>query len=188
MELSNRQKFFVIITAGIICGLAGYTAYAFRLTSYLSDAPATCVNCHVMAPYYATWEHSSHGRDATCNDCHVPHSNFVQKWLFKGTDGMRHATVFLANREPQVIQAIDRSSSVIMGNCIRCHDQLNGEFVNTGKIDYSMVEKGEGKACWDCHREVAHGKNSLSSTPNSLVPYPKTAVPEWLKKTSDKTE
>ena len=174
---SRKQKITAIILAGIICGLGGYTAYAFRMASYLSDDPATCMNCHVMAPYYATWSHSSHGRQTTCNDCHVPHDNIARKWMFKGMDGTRHASVFLTKGEPQVIQAIDGSSTVIMHNCIRCHEQLNTEFVKTGRINYMMVKAGEGKACWDCHREVPHGKNSLSSTPNSLVPHPKPIVP-----------
>jgi len=179
---SRRQKSMAIAAGGIICGLVIYTAYAFRITSYLSDEPATCMNCHVMAPYYATWSHSSHGRNTTCNDCHVPNDNVVRKWLFKGTDGIRHASVFLMKGEPQVIQAIDGSSSVIMNNCIRCHGQLNTGFVKTGRINYPMAKTGEGKACWDCHRETPHGRNSLSSAPNSLVPYPKTMVPEWLNK------
>ena len=179
---SRKYKIFLIIGAGMVCGLVGYTAYAFRLTSYLSDDPATCMNCHIMAPYYATWQHGSHSQNTICLDCHVPHNNSINKWFFKGKDGLRHTTVFLTKSEPQVIQAISGSSQVIMNNCIRCHEQLNNEFVNTGKIDYKMVMKGEGKACWDCHREVPHGKNSLSSAPNALVPYPETIVPEWLRK------
>ena len=179
---TRRQKIIAILFAGIICGLGGYTVYASRAGSYLSDDPATCVNCHIMAPYYATWNHSSHARNTTCNDCHVPHENAVRKWLFKGMDGVRHAAIFTMNGEHQVIQATDGSASVIMNNCIRCHTQLNTEFVNTGKICYADVKEGEGKACWDCHRNVPHGKISLSSTPNSLVPYPKTIVPEWLEK------
>jgi len=185
---SRKRKITAIILAGIICGIGGYTAFAFRMASYLSDEPATCMNCHIMAPYYATWSHSSHARHTTCNDCHVPHENIARKWIFKGMDGTRHASVFLTNGEPQVIQAIDGSSTVIMHNCIRCHEQLNSEFVKTGRITYMMAKAGEGKACWDCHREVPHGKNSLSSTPNSLVPYPKPIVPEWIKKTSNKKE
>jgi cytochrome c nitrite reductase small subunit len=179
---SRKQKIIAIILAGIICGLSGYTVYASRFGSYLSDDPATCVNCHIMAPYYATWNHSSHSRNTTCNDCHVPQDNVVRKWLFKGMDGMRHATVFMMRGEPQVIKALDGSASVIMNNCIRCHEQLNTEFVKAGRMDYQMVKAGEGKACWDCHREVPHGKNSLSSTPNSLVPYPKSVTPDWLEK------
>ena len=132
---------------------------------------------------YATWFHSSHARDATCNDCHVPHENIVKKWTFKGMDGMKHVAAFLTKSEPQVIQAHEASSQVIMNNCIRCHTQLNTEFVKTGKIDYMMSMVGEGKACWDCHRDVPHGgKNSLSATPAAIVPLPESPVPEWLRK------
>ncbi|MCB5392393.1 hypothetical protein LIP47_16755, partial [Eggerthella lenta] len=61
--------------------------------------------------------------------------------------------------------------------------QLNTEFVKTGKIDYMMSQVGEGKACWDCHRDVPHGgKNSLSGTPGAIVPLPESPVPEWLRK------
>jgi len=185
---SRKHKIIAIIIAGTICGISAYTMYASRFTSYLSDEPSTCVNCHIMSPYYATWNHSSHGRNTTCNDCHVPHENAARKWMFKGMDGMRHASVFMMKGEPQVIQAIDESASVIMNNCIRCHEQLNTEFVKTGKINYKMVTESAGKACWDCHREVPHGKNSLSSTPNALVPYPKSIVPNWLNKSSQKKE
>ena len=179
---SRKQKIIAIVMTGIICGLGIYTAYASKFASYLSDEPATCTNCHIMGPYYATWHHSSHGRNTTCNDCHVPQENAVRKWMFKGMDGMRHAAIFTMKGEKQVIKATDESSSVIMNNCIRCHEQLNTEFVKTGKMNFKMVTEGEGKACWDCHRDVPHGKNSLSSTPNSFVPYPKSLVPDWLKK------
>ena len=33
-----------------------------------------------------------------------------------------------------------------MDNCIRCHKQLNQEFVKTGRIDYMEAQRGEGKA------------------------------------------
>lgn len=64
-----------------------------------------------------------------------PHENAVKKWTFKGMDGMKHVAAFLTKSEPQVIQAHEASSEVIMKNCIRCHTQLNTEFVKTGKID-----------------------------------------------------
>lgn len=178
---SKEWKITAIVLAGIISGTGIFTLYIARVHTYLSDDPATCVNCHIMAPYYATWSHSAHSRNATCNDCHVPHDSFARKWLFKGKDGLRHAAVFTMKGEPQVIQAIDESAAVIMQNCIRCHTQLNTEFVSTGKVSHEMVKAGQGKACWDCHREVPHGgTNSLSSTPAAPVPYPKTVVPLWL--------
>ncbi|MCD7930861.1 MAG: cytochrome c nitrite reductase small subunit [Tannerellaceae bacterium] len=179
---SRGWKLFAAFVAGLICGLGLYTFYASRAWSYLPDDPATCVNCHIMAPYYSSWDHSSHSMHATCNDCHTPQDNFVKKWFFKGQDGLRHAAVFTMKGEPQVIEALDESAEVIMNNCIRCHEQLNTEFVKTGRVDFKMTKMGEGKACWDCHRDVPHGgKNSLATTPSALVPYPKTNVPKWLK-------
>ena len=70
---TRTWKLAAIIAGGVLCGLGSYTLYASRAWTYLSDDPATCVNCHIMGPYYATWNHSSHSRNATCNDCHVPH-------------------------------------------------------------------------------------------------------------------
>lgn len=176
-------KMSAIVICGMIVGTGVLFLYFLRAHTYLGDNPAACVNCHIMAPYYATWFHSSHSRDATCNDCHVPQDNFMKKWAFKGTDGMRHVAAYLMRDESEVLRAIPESSQVIMNNCIRCHTQLNTEFVSTGKVDYMMSQTGEGKACWDCHREVPHGgANSLSTTPAALVPYPDSPVPEWLRK------
>ena len=72
-----------------------------------------------------------------------------------------------------------------MNNCIRCHEQLNQEFVKTGRVDFKATQMGAGKACWDCHRDVPHGKNSLSTTPAAIVPVPESPVPDWLKKMTE---
>ncbi len=79
ITLTYRQKVVSIVVCGLIVGLGGLFAYLLRMHTYIiGDDPAACVNCHIMSPYYATWSHSSHGRDATCNDCHVPHQNIVK--------------------------------------------------------------------------------------------------------------
>ena len=185
IKLSRRAQVVGIVLAGIIVGLAAYFAYALRFHTYLGNDPSACVNCHIMTPYYASWSHSSHGRDATCNDCHVPHQNIAKKYLFKGMDGMKHVAYFVTHSEHQAIMAEDESAEVIMDNCIRCHTQLNQEFVKTGRINYMMAKRGEGVACWDCHRNVPHGgMNSLSGTPGAegVTPLPPSPAPDWLRK------
>lgn len=184
--ISYKQKVALTTLSGIAVGLVILFMSLLRMHTYIiGDDPAACINCHIMSPYYATWSHSSHGRDVTCNDCHVPNDNIAAHYAFKGIDGMKHVAYFVTHSEHQAIQAESMSDEVIMDNCIRCHKQLNQEFVKTGRIDYMEAKRGEGKACWDCHRNVPHmGKNSLSSTPNAefVEPIPPSPVPGWLQR------
>lgn len=185
-SLSFPMKTTLVALCGVIVGLVALFMYLLRMHTYIiGDDPAACINCHIMSPYYATWSHSSHARDATCNDCHVPNGNILAHYAFKGIDGMKHVAYFVTRSEHQTIEAETMSDEVIMDNCIRCHKQLNQEFVKTGRIDYMEAKRGEGLACWDCHRNVPHaGKNSLSSTPNAeyVEPMPPSPVPAWLQK------
>lgn len=177
----KRWMPFVILAASVISGLIIYLFYVSNAASYLSDNPKTCVNCHVMASFYATWQHSSHARVATCNDCHVPHNNVLNKYFFKAKDGLYHASVFTMRAEPQVIKIKEAGTDVVQKNCQRCHSNLNSE-VNTMEVTLSSKKHGEGKLCWDCHREVPHGRvNSLSAAPNARVPLNDSPVPKWLK-------
>lgn len=168
---------------GLFVGGLVYTAYISRALSYLSDDPKTCINCHVMTPQYASWAHSSHREQATCNDCHVPQDNVINKYAFKAKDGLYHAYVFTTRTEPMAIRAKEASSAVIMDNCVRCHTTLNTAMVSTGNNCLKDSEDGKGRACWDCHVNVAHGKvSNIASAPNAIVPLPSSPVPAWLKK------
>lgn len=173
----------LFIAGGLAAGLGGYTVYMSRAFSYLSDDPAACINCHIMTPYYQSWDRSSHALWATCNDCHVPQDSLAAGYLFKAQDGLYHAAMFTFKAEPQVIRPRAASNRVIMENCIRCHTQLNTEFVKTGMATYADVASGKQKACWDCHRDVPHTRiSNLASAPNAIVPLPASPVPDWLKK------
>lgn len=188
-HIPNQFILPLFVVGGIIAGLGGYTVYMSRAHSYLSDDPAACINCHIMTPYYQSWNHSSHAQWATCNDCHVPQDNVLNGYAFKAKDGLYHAAVFTIRKEPMAIRPRDESYSVIMNNCIRCHTQLNTEFVNTGMISYCDVKEGKGKACWDCHSEVPHTKvSSLAASPNAIVPLPESPVPDWLKERMKKNK
>ncbi len=170
----------VTIVSGILVGLLLLILHIANATSYLSDKPEACMNCHVMAPQYATWQRGSHGRVAVCNDCHVPHDNLLRKYLFKASDGTRHSFMFTFRLEPQVIQVKSAGIAVIQENCIRCHSHLMRE-VYSGWNTFTVVRHGAGKLCWECHRETPHGRvNSLASVPYSRVPRLKPVIPDWL--------
>lgn len=171
----------VFILTGIFLGISIFILYVSRADSYLSDNPTTCTNCHIMAPQYATWTHSSHREVANCNDCHVPHNNVFNKYYFKAKDGLRHATIFTLRKEPQVIFIHEEGAGVVHNNCVRCHNKLLTDPKLAVMVEGHDVHRTDRK-CWDCHREVPHGRvNSLSSVPNAKVPLPESPVPDWIK-------
>lgn len=177
----RKWKLPVAVLLGIFVGLFIYSFEASNATSYLSDNPKTCINCHVMVPQYATWNHSSHREHANCNDCHVPHNNFIHKYYFKAADGFRHASMFTLRKEPEVIKIKEAGIEVVQDNCKRCHSNLN-ENVAVGEFTMEDVHAGNAKLCWDCHREVPHGRvHSLSSTPDAIIPKKNYTIPDWLK-------
>lgn len=171
----------VMLVMGIFAGLVMLILRLSNAPSYLSDDPVACMNCHVMAPQYATWQRGSHGRVATCNDCHVPQDNFARTYYFKAQDGLRHASVFTFRLEPQVIQIKQAGKEVVQENCLRCHDHLTS-LARLGTQSFVETQHGEGKACWDCHREVPHGRvSSLASAPYARVPMLSDPVPSWMR-------
>ena len=170
-----------MVISSILLGIFLFTLYVSKAHSYLSDNPKTCTNCHLMAPQYATWNLSSHREVAHCNDCHVPHNNVFNKYYFKAKDGMRHATIFTLRKEPQVIFIREEGAEVVHNNCIRCHSKLLTDPKLASIIADHNVHRTDRK-CWECHREVPHGRvNSLSSVPNARVPLPESPVPSWIK-------
>ena len=177
----DNWKLPVILIAGIFTGLLLYSLYISNAPSYLGDNPKTCVNCHIMAPQYATWYHSSHREKTNCNDCHVPHNNFLNKYYFKAKDGLRHATIFTLRKEPQVIFIHEAGREVVHKNCTRCHSELLTDS-RLFSINQEIRDHRMGRKCWECHRETPHGRvNSLSSVPYARVPLPGSIVPLWLK-------
>jgi len=174
-------RFSVVILLGILAGLAIHILNISNAVSYLSDDPQTCVNCHVMYPEYASWEKGSHGRVTTCNDCHVPQDNIIRKYMFKASDGLRHASMFTFRMEPQVIRIKNAGRDVVQENCIRCHANYLHP-VSLRAIGAKSINDDTDRLCWNCHRETPHGKvHSLSSSPNIIRPELGPVIPAWIK-------
>ncbi|HEX2536171.1 MAG TPA: cytochrome c nitrite reductase small subunit [Chitinophagaceae bacterium] len=187
----HRWRRAAIVAIAAFIGLGLYALRLSNAASYLSDDPQACVNCHLMTPQYLTWTHSSHREVAHCNDCHVPHNNVFNKYFFKAKDGLYHASIFTLRAEPQVIQAKSASIEVIHNNCIRCHQDQVTDARLTGMVANHHTNRTE-RLCWDCHREVPHGRvKGLSSVGLQLepiriyTPENQKIVPEWLRKTME---
>jgi cytochrome c nitrite reductase small subunit len=139
-----------LIVAGMLGILAGLSIFTFsyaRGTSYFSDDPNACMNCHVMRDQYEAWQRSSHRNVATCNDCHTPHE-FLDKWIIKGLNGFNHSVAFTLGNFHEPIQIHDLNAQVAQHNCVRCHETLVSQVYGI-HADPSM-------RCTACHGSVGH--------------------------------
>ncbi len=158
--------------AGVAVGMALLLVRIANGTSYLSDKPETCMNCHVMTDAYASWQRGSHGRVAVCVDCHVPHSNLVAKYAFKSRDGMKHSYVFTTRTEPQVLDLSAGAVPVVQANCVRCHDDV---------LSMVRLAGATERRCWDCHSNIHGEVRSQSASPATLRPGLPSAGLDWMK-------
>ena len=143
--------FSLVGLAGILFGLGVFTFGYARGTSYLSDNPETCVNCHIMRQQFDAWNQSSHKAVATCNDCHTPHE-FPDKWLVKGLNGWNHSLAFTTGEYPDPIRIRDFNAEIAQQNCLYCHQALVSQVYG--------FHQDQSRRCVDCHGNVGHRTNS----------------------------
>ena len=163
--LRSQLRIPALILLGVFCGTGLLLAHIARVTSYLDDSSETCMNCHVMTDVYVSHRHSSHGRDVSCSDCHVPHTSLVRGYAFKAIDGLKHAYVFTFKPDGQTMTLSSFAAPVVQENCMRCHKGYMSE------VSAASYEKS-GLKCWHCHQDAAHGSSvrSLSSSPSVSRP------------------
>ena len=169
----RRFQFILSLCVGAALGMLLFVGRISNAVSYLSDSPETCMNCHVMTDAYATWKRGSHARVASCTDCHVPHSNVIAKYAFKGMDGMKHSYVFTTRQEPQVLRLSHGARPVVQANCIRCHQD---------QIAMIRLSASSDQPCWRCHQGIHGHVHSLSASPEVLRPGLPDAGLHWMKK------
>lgn len=136
---------------GGILGLSLFTVTYAEATSYLSDDPQACRNCHVMNDVYDAWSRGPHHAVATCNDCHIPHE-FPAKYLVKALNGWNHSLAFTLENFPEPIRITPANKAVTQANCVYCHAD-----------SVSLIEHGGTDSpldCARCHEAVGHDENS----------------------------
>jgi cytochrome c nitrite reductase small subunit len=132
---------------GVPIGLATYTFDYAEGTSYLSNDPAACVNCHIMREQFDGWQKGSHHAAATCNDCHVP-QELLGKYFTKMEHGYRHSKGFTFQDFHEPIQITKGSADIVEANCVRCHQTF---------VEEIIAHNVEGVGCIHCHTGVGHG-------------------------------
>jgi len=64
----SKNIILTVLTIFIVIAAAGLLT-----AEYYTSRPSACGTCHIMRPYFNSWEKSTHGEeDVACVDCHYP--------------------------------------------------------------------------------------------------------------------
>ncbi|MFW5861195.1 MAG: cytochrome c nitrite reductase small subunit [Spirochaetota bacterium] len=122
-----------VVIAAIVPGLMQATS-----------TPQYCASCHVMESQYEDWFYSGSHKQVSCVECHLPHNNFFNYYLWKGLDGMKDLLYFYTGMIPDPIQTSGHGVKTVQNNCVRCHEEM------VSRISVDTIN------CWDCHRDNYH--------------------------------
>jgi len=142
----TRWTIAIGVLAGLLMGVGGFTFVYAKGSSYMTNDPAACANCHVMNDYYTQWQRSSHRSVAVCNDCHTP-KGFIPKYVTKARNGFWHSFYFTTGNFPDNIQITPANHKVAEASCQKCHAALT-ETLSPGH--------GEPTGCVKCHGKIGH--------------------------------
>lgn len=153
MARSTLQRVGIIAAAtlGLAVGLGAFTFGYAKGGSYLTNDPAACANCHVMAEHFAAWQRASHRSVATCNDCHSPH-NLVGKYVTKARNGFWHSFYFTTGRYPDPLRITPRNHAITENACRFCHQEI----VAAIDVTQANAHADSRLSCVRCHTYVGH--------------------------------
>lgn len=135
------------IAIGSAVGICGYTFLYAKGTSYITDDPAACANCHVMTEQYDGWRKSSHRSVAVCNDCHTP-PGLIPKYITKARNGFWHSYYFTTGGFHEPIQILPRDLEITEKACRKCHQEIVEAIEGH--------QKSQKLSCVRCHNSVGH--------------------------------
>ena len=145
---------------GLALGVGLFTFGYAEGTSYLTNDPEACANCHIMDDHFDSWVKSSHKAVAVCNDCHTP-SGFIPKYLSKASNGFWHSLAFTTGEYSDPIQIKPHNLEITEDACATCHEDVvaaiapGPHMTGEGAVPPAR-ELAEDVLCTRCHNTVGH--------------------------------
>lgn len=137
---------YVLAVGALAAAVGAFMSFGPPKLLAKSETPEFCASCHVMEAQYEAWFHEGAHRRKQCVDCHLPHGNFAEYYVWKSIDGMKDVVVFNSGRVPEIIRLSEHGKKVLHENCIRCHENA------VENID-------QDRNCWECHRRLSHTRS-----------------------------
>ncbi len=140
----------VLLVATVGTGTAGW--YTSR--------PQFCSSCHIMEPYYVSWQESSH-KDVACTKCHFP-PGVAEKARGKVLGLLQLAKYLTSSQGPRPAAEIPDASCLRSG----CHETR----LLSGRVDFKGIafdhakhlgkmQRGKELRCTSCHSQIVQGNH-----------------------------
>lgn len=159
-QATRRQKFrWVLARALALLGtLALLGGVTFGFSAWYTSRSQFCRSCHIMEPYYVSWQHSSH-KDVSCIKCHFPPG--VGEKIRGKMAGLVQLVKYVTDTAgPRPAAEISDASCLRSG----CHETrlLSGRLEYKGiPFDHAPhllnVARGKQLRCTSCHSQIVQG-------------------------------
>ena len=148
--------------------LGAFVAFALLLTAsagWYTSRSEFCRSCHIMEPYYRSWQESSH-KDVPCIECHFP-PGLGGKVRGKLLGLIQLAKYVTASEGPRPAAEIPDASCLRSG----CHETR----LLTGRVEFHRVvfdhtphleemRRGKRLRCTSCHSQIVQGRHMTVTT------------------------
>jgi nitrate/TMAO reductase-like tetraheme cytochrome c subunit len=132
---------------------------------WYTSRPVFCNSCHIMEPYYKSWQKSKH-HDVTCVECHFPPGigGKVRGKMLGLVQLIKYVTASAGPRP---------SAEIPDASCLRsgCHETR----LLSGKVDFHGIpfdhtphlqenRRGKTLRCTSCHSQIVQGSHMTVTT------------------------
>lgn len=159
-RLTPRGLRLASLGAGLFLGF-GLIAMVFMVQA--SSTPTFCGTCHIMKPYYASWQQSKHNQVA-CVECHIaPGLTSEVRKKFEAVSMV--AKYFTGTYGTNPWAEVDDAA------CLRCHERrlLEGrevfhDVVFDHRPHLTESRRGLNLRCTSCHSQIVQGSHIAVTT------------------------
>lgn len=156
-----RKLRWLLFHVAVLAGAALFLLLVMAgCATWYTSRPQFCNSCHIMEPYYKSWQQSSH-KDVSCIECHFP----------PGLGGkVRGKMLGMVQLAKYVTQSAGTrpTAEIADASCLRsgCHETR----LLTGRVDFHGVpfdhtphlketRRGKQLRCTSCHSQIVQGKH-----------------------------
>ncbi|MGO8753060.1 MAG: NapC/NirT family cytochrome c [Thermoguttaceae bacterium] len=169
--VGRKLRWILLRGVALLGGLALLVVVMTGAAGWYTSRPQFCASCHIMEPYYKSWETSTH-KDVSCIECHFPPGvgGKVRGKLLGLVQLAKYVTSSAGSRP---------AAEIPDASCLRsgCHETR----LLSGRVDFHVgditipfdhkphmeqVRRGKELRCTSCHSQIVQGKH-MTVTPST---------------------